>query len=119
MNELKKIPTRYQVGGTEVEVRRVERCENNSIGKTYLCAGFIEIAETFNKDLKQSESSKVNTFYHELVHTILGTMGEFELNDNEKFVNTFASFLTEAMKDAYFTECKETQIINEKRTVIQ
>lgn len=114
-----KIPDRYQVGGTEIEVRNVERCENNSIGRTYLCSGFVEIADVYDKDKKQSDSSKVNTFYHELTHTILGTMGEFELNDNEKFVNTFASFLTEAMKDAYFLDREvQTTYINEKGEIL-
>lgn len=102
--EIHKIPERYQVGGTEIEVRHVDRCDGNSIGSSYLCSGYIEIANVYDKDKKQSQSSKVNTFYHELTHTILGTMGEFELCENEKFVNTFASFLTEAMRDAYFVK---------------
>lgn len=42
---------------------------------------------------KQCESGKLNTFYHELTHAILATMGETELDANEKFVSTFSSFL--------------------------
>ena len=59
------------------------------------------------KDGRQSQSSKENTFYHELVHSILRTMGETELNDNERFVCCFAGFLTEAMKNAYFKEWEQ------------
>ena len=45
------------------------------------------------------------------MHTILGTMGEFELNDNEKFVNCFGSLLTEALKDAYFIETDTVELL--------
>ena len=97
-----KIPKKYQVGGQRIDVRDVERCDDNTIGTCCLAGGFIEIANKFSKDETQSEDSRTNTFYHELIHSILRTMGETELNDNEKFVCVFSSFLTEAMKDAYF-----------------
>ena len=109
--EYVKIPKHYQVGGTDMEVRRVERCPNNSIGQAYTAAGYIEIADIYDKDTKQSETCKVNSFYHELVHTILGTMGEFDLNNNERFVNSFASFLTEAMRNAYFLESNTAELL--------
>lgn len=101
---MKKIPSKISVGGQEIEIRQVERCEENDIGRCALAAGRIEIADIFNKDEKQSETCKINTFYHELTHAILRTMGDNELNDNEKFVCTFSSFLTEAMTNAYFNE---------------
>lgn len=57
----------------------------------------IKIANNY-KGRPQSDGSKVNTFYHELTQLILDTMGEFELSTNEKFVSTFSSFLTGALK---------------------
>ena len=102
--DYKKIPSNYTVGGQLIEVRRVERCDNNNVGTSLLVGGYIEIADKCNKDDTQSESCKVNTFYHELTHTILDTMGESELSDNEKFVSSFSSFLTEALEKAYFEE---------------
>ena len=54
--------------------------------------------------LSPKKPRKVNTFYHELTHCILQTMGEHELNDNEKFVCCFAGFLTEAMRNLKFEE---------------
>lgn len=97
-------PSSYKVGGQKVEVRKVERCESNSVGECNLCAGYIEIAEFFNKDDRQSDDSKRNTFYHELVHTILNTMGKKELNSDEEFVCAFSSFLSEAMENAVFAQ---------------
>ena len=102
--EYKKMPSKITLGGQEVEVRNVERCDNNSVGESHLYEGFLEIANNFNKVAVQSESSKVNTFYHELIHAILQTMGEFDLNNNEKFVCCFAGFLADAMDKAYFQE---------------
>lgn len=97
-----KIPNNFSVGGQNLEVRRVERCDDNCVGSCVLAGGYVEVADKFGKDETQSDDSKTNTFYHELTHAILRTMGECELNDNEKFVCAFSSFLTEAMKDAYF-----------------
>ena len=106
---MKKIPDSFKVGGQRFEVRHVDRCDDNTIGSCVVAGGYIEIAEKFSKDGSQSEDCKANTFYHELTHAILRTMGETELNDNEKFVCCFSSFLTEAMEKAYFTD-KEDDI---------
>lgn len=99
-----EIPKRYKVGGQPIEVRNVERCDCNCAGIASVTSGYIEIADLFDKDTEQSYGSKKNTFYHELVHTILQTMGESELNENEKFVCSFSSFLCEALESAEFYE---------------
>lgn len=104
---MKTIPTKITLGGQDVEIRNVERCDDNALGVCHLAEGYIEIADTFNKEQKQSESSKANTFYHELTHCILRTMGENELNNNEKFVCCFAGFLTEAMCSAEYEKKEE------------
>lgn len=100
----KKIPSKFYVGGQEIEVRRVERCDNNVVGISFLAGGYVEIADKCNKCDDIPERAKVNTFYHELTHSILDTMGESELSANEKFVNCFAGFLADAMSNAYFLE---------------
>lgn len=103
-NKLIPYPKQIKVGGQRIEVRDVERCNNNNAGEACACGGWIEIADKFDKDDKQSPDSKVNTFYHEMIHVILTNMGESELNNNEKFVCSFAGFLTEAMADAKFLD---------------
>lgn len=110
MKRDKHIPKSFNVGGQRYEVRNVQRSENNNVGASNYCGGFVEIAEFFNKDEKQSDGCKVNTFYHELIHIILDNMGEKELSCNERFVSTFAGFLTEAMTTAEFDiDTKDTQ----------
>jgi len=99
---MKRIPDSYKVGGQTIQVLQVERCEDNALGQCYVSAGWVKIADKINTYDTQSETSKVNTFYHELVHSILKTMCEDKLNENEKFVCCFASFLCEAMSEARF-----------------
>lgn len=101
MCELKKIPDAISVGGQKIDVCQVDRCDDNCLGLCHVSAGWIKIADLINISDKQSEDSKTNTFYHELTHAILKTMGS-ELNEDEKFVCCFSSFLTEAMKNARF-----------------
>lgn len=97
-----KIPSKIKIGGQEIDVNLVERCNNNCLGECRVANGVIEIACKYDKDEYISESCKLNTFYHELTHAILYTMGETELNNNEKFVCCFSSFLTEALTNAEY-----------------
>lgn len=93
-----RIPKSFTVGGQDIEVKHVELCEDSCLGDINLSQGEIRIAEYVSRNIPQSETSKLNTFYHELTHAILRTMGEYELNSNEKFVCTFSGFLTEAIR---------------------
>lgn len=99
-----KIPSKFRVGGQEMIVRQVHHCDDNKLGNCIVASGEINIAEIFNNDKQQSQGSKENTFYHELTHAILDTMGRRDLSDDETFVCTFSGFLTEAMTNAYFKE---------------
>ena len=101
MKNTNLIPTKVN-GGQTYNVFKVERCNNNAVGISSYCGGFIEIADFFDKDSLQGEGIKVNTFFHELIHIILENMGEKDLSANEKFVCTFAGFLTEAMTTAKY-----------------
>ena len=99
-----KIPTYVRVGGQLLIVDHQDFLDHNDLGLCSLAGGYIKIAKSFNNGTSQSDTSKCNTFYNELVHANLDTMGENELSRNEKFVNCFAGFLTEAMTEAYFKE---------------
>ena len=102
MNNDIKIPARIKVGGQTIEVRKVERLDRNYLGECRVAEGVIEIAEKYNRNTPVSETCQINSFFHEVVHSILGTMGEDELNNNEKFVCTFSSFLTEIFLSAEY-----------------
>ena len=95
---MNRIPKNFQVGGQDVVVNYVDFCENGDLGNIILGQGEIQIANFVTRGVEQSHTSKLNTFYHELTHAILKTMGEYELNNNEKFVCSFSSLLTEAVR---------------------
>jgi len=103
----KEIPPTVRIGGANIEIRQVERCSSNNLGECCIAGSYIEIAEKFDKCDQQSQDSKRNTFYHELTHAILDTMGETTLSRNEKFVCGFSSFLCEAMTHARFQVMEE------------
>lgn len=92
------IPNKIRIGGQDVSIVNEERLDENELGAVCLAKGVLKIADNFNNS-KQCESSKINTFIHEVVHGVLDTMGEFELSKNEKFVCTFSSFLVDPIEE--------------------
>ena len=92
-----RFPSAYYVGGQRIEVSFVEHIPNDHLGTSSVCCGEIKIANKVGEDKDQSPSSKFNTFWHEVVHTILDTMQEDELSKNEKFVGVFSSMLCEVL----------------------
>lgn len=90
-----KIPSKFQVGGQKINVVLKDNLDGK-LGDCCLGSGVLNLAKSF-KGEKQSPTSMLNTFYHELTHCILDTMGEDNLSADEKFVSSFSSFLTEAL----------------------
>lgn len=93
-----EIPGKIRIGGQDIDVCIVERIEGDKLGQICVAEGKMLIADNFSTS-KQSESSKVNTFIHEVVHGILDTMGENEMSENEKLVSTFSSFLVDVIEE--------------------
>ena len=91
-------PNKIRIGGQDISVVNKERLDDNKLGTICVAEGVLRIADNFNNK-KQSQSSKINTFIHEVVHGVLDTMGESELSNNEKFVCTFASLLVDTIEE--------------------
>lgn len=98
-----KIPNKLKVGGQDLNVEYTNTIIGDKLGESVLWNGKIKLAEIY-KGEPQTDSSKFNTFYHELTHAILDTMGEYELSANERFVCTFSGFLSEAIRSFEFNE---------------
>ena len=92
------IPDKIRIGGQDVNIIKEDRLDDNRLGTICMAEGVLRIADNFS-NLKQCESSKINTFIHEIVHGILDTMGESELSGNEKFVCTFSSLLIDPIEE--------------------
>ena len=92
------IPDKIRIGGQDIIVVNKERLDDNKLGTICVAEGLLRIADN-SSNIKQCESSKFNTFIHEVVHGVLDTMGEYELSGNEKFVSAFSSFLVDTIED--------------------
>ena len=90
------IPKKLKVGGVDYSVKQVEHCGTNDDFGLWRSQGIIEIANQ-SGGYDVSESKKKQTFFHELTHAILFAMRKDDLNDDESFVNTFSSFLSESI----------------------
>ena len=93
-----KIPNKIRIGGQDINISIKEHLVDEKLGTMCLASGELEIAEKFY-DSKQSESSKINTFIHEVVHGVLNTMGENTLSIDENFVTTFALLLVDVIEE--------------------
>ena len=92
------IPSKIRIGGQDIRVETLDRLDNNNLGNICVAEGVLQIADNFDNK-KQCESSKINTFIHEVVHGVLDIMGESELSKNEKFVCTFSSLLVDTIEE--------------------
>ena len=90
------IPNKLKIGGVDYSIKHVEHCGMNDDFGLWRPQGIIEIANQAG-GYEVSDSKKRQTFLHELTHAILFAMGKSELDDDESFVNTFSSFLNEAI----------------------
>lgn len=92
-----EIPATFTLGGVEhvVEIQHTVR-DGQDFGQYDPIRKAIQIAQTCGSRLVP-QSFQQQTFLHELVHAILNTMRKDDLYDDESFVNTFASFLNEAI----------------------
>lgn len=48
-----------------------------------------------------------NTYFHELVHQMLSSIGELELNENEKFVQNMGNMIFEFLRTADWIRLEE------------
>lgn len=90
------IPTRFTLGGVEHTVIKKPIVGDVDFGQ-FICDGEIHIAEMVCNSKQVSESKQRQTFFHELTHAILFSMRKDDLYEDESFVNTFSSFLNEAI----------------------
>ena len=108
MNNIKHwIPTYCELGGQEIQtVIDADKTNSQTLGYSVPTNGTINICKTV-QGIKQTHSISQNTYFHELVHLILQTIGEMELNDNEKFVQNFGTVMFEFFRTAKWCRIEE------------
>lgn len=90
------IPNRFTLGSVVQTVTMKQFIENNNVGDQHTALCQINIALNCSNEPIPVDSQE-NTFYHELIHAILGFMNN-DLREDEKFVQTFANLLYEFEK---------------------
>ena len=90
------ISKKFSIGSVDYNVKQLDYVNHGEDFGEWRCSGDIELANNISGN-KVSESQKKQTFWHELTHAILFQISKFDLNDDESFVNTFSSFLSEAI----------------------
>ena len=76
--------------------------DKSYVGRVYYDARHIRIGTRDHLGKPFTRHEVGDTFWHEVVHTILRDMGEHRLNSNEAFVTKFVNRLTEAINTAKF-----------------
>ncbi len=99
-----KLPTKIRVGRRWYSVEVVEAMLDRSVmGNVHYDERRIQLGRTSNTTGRKFKPEEIaDTFWHEMVHTILKDRGEHRLNSNEAFVTKFANRLTEAINTARF-----------------
>ncbi len=96
-----KIPKKYKLFDSEIAVEFIDDLMQSTdcYGQWYESRSLIKL-QTIN-DAYTDDSAQA-TFCHEFVHSILTNMGEFELNQNEKFIDIFSKLLKQALNTMEF-----------------
>ena len=95
----KLIPKSFELGGVKWSVVKDNSIDytDNATGLCELYKHKISLSDKVNNVDLSSEKTE-QSFYHELVHSILYTMHYTELNKDEDFVDRFGTMLHQYMK---------------------
>jgi hypothetical protein len=97
------LPKKIKVGDKWYSVEMVEAMRNKSeMGRVHYDKAVIELGKRTHHGVPFKLSALHDTFWHELTHAILHSMGEHQLNNREGFVEEFASRLAKAIQSARF-----------------
>lgn len=93
-----KLPTEFELMGQTIKVVKEPKLLDmaNCCGQSHYGENTIYIDPSLNTDLLAL------TFYHELVHFILHSLGHQELNNNEGFIDSVANCFYQSMKSAKY-----------------
>ena len=93
-----KIPKRFKLLGETITVRY---CNDMLLNGSYGMASY-KNNEIVLQDTNTPVEKREHTFYHELTHHILSTMGEDKICSNEKFVDVFSGLLHQAIQTSEY-----------------
>jgi len=96
--KIMKIPKEFKLMGQTIRVKYVKRLAYKDDAEGYARYRDQEILiQESSENWPRTQEQIEHTFCHELIHYILEKLNEKELRDNEKFVDTFAGLLHQAL----------------------
>jgi len=88
---------KFKLGAKEFVIEMVNSIDDTGLGRTYSILNKIKVAENW-QGYELPESSKEQTFYHELVHAIFDEIGGNDLSEDETLVQSFSVLLYQFQK---------------------
>ena len=87
----KELPSKFTLGAVEwsIVIDNEKMDDQSAYGTSDYCKAQIIIQTKSNKH-RRPKLAVEQTLYHEVTHAILDTMREYELSNNEKFVQNFS-----------------------------
>jgi predicted SprT family Zn-dependent metalloprotease len=107
MRKTFQIPESFQLHGQTIRVIWVEtlQAKNDARGEAHLRSNEIHL-QSHTASVPNPPTDIEQAFVHELIHWILNQMNH-KLNNNEAFVNLFASLLHQALTTAEYRKGKK------------
>ena len=97
------LPKKIQVGDKWYSVEVVEAMrDKTTMGKVDYTTQTMTLARKTHHGIPFKLSALHESFWHELTHAILDSMGEHKLSNNERFVEEFSNRLSKAIRTARF-----------------
>lgn len=92
-----KLPKKLSVGALDYNVELVDSLRyGEEYGHWDGTTCTIKIAKTAGGE-PLSDKRMEQTFFHELIHAVLDSIGEDELNENERFIDAFSNVFYQAL----------------------
>ena len=97
------IPKSFKLFATEIKVVIDDRRTDDLKAYGYFENSTSTITLATKDGISElSDCRKLDAFYHERTHAILEAMGERELSENEKFVDTFSKLFRQSIETQTF-----------------
>jgi hypothetical protein len=101
MNTSQIIPYTFKLGANEFYTIYVDNIDDTGLGRSIECLGTIKLTTKW-QGFEVPMTSQEKTFFHELLHMILDTLGEKELSSNEKLIDSVSTLLHQYIKENYY-----------------
>jgi hypothetical protein len=112
-----RIPKRFKLLGQTIEVSQVDHIAsaNGTLGEARATQNSILLQKSV-EGFPLPESQKIHILYHEIMHLVLGAMGQSEFAGEESFVDLVAGMLHQVFSTMEYDDKKGGKNGQNKKT---